>query len=178
MRTPSCHASYDRSGPLVTAILAPGAARLIRERSEPSGAGEGSLGGCRFSLLPVDQPMMERLGVPAAGEPAGQLHRDRRRDDGGVADRIGSRLVFPSQPVRLPGMLVVVQAQFEVDWARPEWIEDELIRCGAREAHLVDEYTVAVTVAARSRPMAEELVHDLLDRVGASVVGGGGGILV
>jgi hypothetical protein len=68
-------------------------------------------------------------------------------------------------------MLVVVQAHFEVDWARPEWIEDELIRCGARDAHLVDEYMVAVTVAAPSRPVAENLVRDLLDRVGAAVVG-------
>lgn len=67
-------------------------------------------------------------------------------------------------------MLVVVRGRFEVDWSRPEWIEDELIRRGAREAHLVGEDTVAVTVAASSRREANELVRDLLARVGATVL--------
>ena len=49
-------------------------------------------------------------------------------------------------------VLVVVQARFEVDWSCPEWIEDELVRCGARDAHLLDDDRVSVTVApARAR---------------------------
>ena len=64
-------------------------------------------------------------------------------------------------------MLVVVQAAIDVDWARPEWIEDELIRAGARDAHLVDAGTVAVMVAAGSTREAAALVEDLLARVGA-----------
>ncbi|HVS85304.1 MAG TPA: hypothetical protein VHD91_06710 [Gaiellaceae bacterium] len=62
-------------------------------------------------------------------------------------------------------MLVVVQAPFELDWARPEWLEDELIRAGARDARLVDAVTVAVTVAAASAMEAEVMVRDLLERV-------------
>lgn len=65
-------------------------------------------------------------------------------------------------------MLVVVQAPFDVDWTRPEWLEDELIRSGARDARLVDGETVAVTVAAASTREARELVRGLLDRVGAT----------
>jgi hypothetical protein len=68
-------------------------------------------------------------------------------------------------------VLVVVQARFEVDWSRPEWIEDELVRCGAREAHLIDDDLVSVTVCAGSRLAAEEIVRDLLGRVSAKVVG-------
>jgi hypothetical protein len=74
-------------------------------------------------------------------------------------------------------MLVVVHARLEVDRARPEWIEDELVRCGARDARVVDEDAVAVTVAARSRAVAEELVLELLDRVRASVAGVGDTVL-
>jgi hypothetical protein len=49
-------------------------------------------------------------------------------------------------------VLAVFHAQFEVDWLRPEWIEDELVRSGAREAHMLadDVPIVAVTVWARS----------------------------
>ena len=64
-------------------------------------------------------------------------------------------------------MLVSVHVRFEVDWARPMWIEDELIRGGAREARLLDGDRVVVTVAARSRAEAVELVESLLARVGA-----------
>ena len=67
-------------------------------------------------------------------------------------------------------MLVVVDARFEVDWSRPSWIEDELIRSGARDARLLEDDLVAVTVAARTRPDACELVRDLLDGVGAHVL--------
>jgi hypothetical protein len=67
-------------------------------------------------------------------------------------------------------VLVVVQAHFEVDWLRPAWIEDELVRCGARGARLTDEDTVSVTVEARSRAEAAHLVCDLLARVGANAV--------
>lgn len=66
-------------------------------------------------------------------------------------------------------MLVVVQAKFEVDWSRTSWIEDELIRSGARDARLTDPNTVAVTVAARSRSEADDLVCALLTRVGARI---------
>ena len=64
-------------------------------------------------------------------------------------------------------MLVVVETQFEVAWTVPEWIEDELIRVGAREAHFTDRDTVAVTVAAKSRAEANDLVSHLLVRAGA-----------
>ena len=64
-----------------------------------------------------------------------------------------------------------MQARFEVDWSRPEWIEDELVRSGAREAHLLDDDLVSVTVCARSRVDAEDLVRDLLGRVNAKVAG-------
>jgi tRNA A37 threonylcarbamoyladenosine dehydratase len=60
-----------------------------------------------------------------------------------------------------------MHVRFQVDWSRPEWIEDELIRCGARDATLIDEDLVSVTVSANSRAVGEELVRDLLDRVGA-----------
>jgi hypothetical protein len=68
-------------------------------------------------------------------------------------------------------VLVVVQARFEVDWSRPEWIEDELVRCGAREAHLLDENRVSVTVCANSCEAAEEIVRELFERVSAKVLG-------
>jgi hypothetical protein len=66
-------------------------------------------------------------------------------------------------------VLAVVHAQFEVDWSRPEWIEDELVRRGARDAHLLpdDILTVALTVSARSREEANAVARQLLDRVGA-----------
>lgn len=66
-------------------------------------------------------------------------------------------------------MLALVYAQFEVDWSRPEWIEDELVRRGARDAHLLpdDILTVALTVSARSREEANAVARQLLDRVGA-----------
>ena len=69
-------------------------------------------------------------------------------------------------------MLVVVLAQFEVDWSKPEWIEDELVRSGARDAHMLadDIPTVAVTVCARSRDGAETIVRSLLEHVGASSI--------
>lgn len=67
-------------------------------------------------------------------------------------------------------VLVVVQARFVLDWFRAEWIEDELVRCGARDARMTDERTVAVTVAAKSSAEAGELVRLLLDRAGASEV--------
>jgi hypothetical protein len=69
-------------------------------------------------------------------------------------------------------MLAVVHAQFEVDWSRPEWIEDELVRRGARDAHMLgdDVPTVSVTVSAPSLRAAELLVRDLLARVGAASV--------
>lgn len=51
---------------------------------------------------------------------------------------------------------------------RPQWIEDELVRCGARDARLIDEDVVAVTVAAQSSAEANELVRVLLARVGVS----------
>jgi hypothetical protein len=68
-------------------------------------------------------------------------------------------------------VLVVVQARFEVDWSRPAWIEDELIRCGAREARILDDDFVSVTVCPSSREAAEEIVRDLFERVSAKVVG-------
>ena len=67
-------------------------------------------------------------------------------------------------------MLVVVQAHFEVDWSRPEWIEDELVRCGARDARLFDDDLVSVTVCASSQEAAQDLVRELLDRVSAKAV--------
>jgi hypothetical protein len=67
-------------------------------------------------------------------------------------------------------VLVVVQARFRVDWSRPEWIEDELVRCGARDAHLANDELVSVTVCAGSREAAEELVRDLLERVSAKAI--------
>lgn len=67
-------------------------------------------------------------------------------------------------------MLVVVQARFGLDWPRPEWIEDELVRAGARDARMTDTDCVAVTVAAESSARANELVCALLDRIGASEV--------
>ena len=67
-------------------------------------------------------------------------------------------------------VLVVVQAHFEVDWSRPEWIEDELVRRGARDARLLDDDLVSVTVCASSREAAEDLVRELLERVSARAV--------
>lgn len=67
-------------------------------------------------------------------------------------------------------MLVVVWARFALDWSRPEWIEDELVRAGARDARMTDTDSVAVTVAAESSARANEIVRALLDRVGASEV--------
>jgi hypothetical protein len=63
-----------------------------------------------------------------------------------------------------------VQARFALDWFRPQWIEDELVRCGARDARLIDEDIVAVTVAAGSSAEANELVRVLLARVGVNEV--------
>jgi hypothetical protein len=68
-------------------------------------------------------------------------------------------------------VLAVIRAQFAVDWTRPGWIEDELVRRGARDAHLVGDDVVSVTVVASSRREAEELVEDLLIRVGATPLG-------
>ena len=67
-------------------------------------------------------------------------------------------------------MLSVVRAQFIVDWANPAWIEDELVRRGARDAHLVDYDVVAVTVEAKSRSDAEATVRELLSRIGVAVI--------
>jgi hypothetical protein len=69
----------------------------------------------------------------------------------------------------LERVLAVVYAQFEVDWSRPEWIEDELVRSGAREAHMLadDVPIVAVTVCARSPDEANNIVRGLLTGVGA-----------
>ena len=67
-------------------------------------------------------------------------------------------------------MLVVVRAHFEVDWSRPEWIEDELVRCGARDARLFDDDLVSVTVCAGSREAGEDFVRELLARVSARAV--------
>jgi hypothetical protein len=59
---------------------------------------------------------------------------------------------------------------FEVDWSRPEWIEDELVCRGARNARLFDDDLVSVTVSAGSRETAEDLVRELLERVNARAV--------
>jgi hypothetical protein len=67
-------------------------------------------------------------------------------------------------------VLVVAQARFQIDWSRPEWIEDELVRCGARDARLLDDGLVSVTVCARSREAAEDLVRGLLQRIDARTV--------
>jgi hypothetical protein len=67
-------------------------------------------------------------------------------------------------------MLVIVQARFEVDWSRPEWIEDELVRCGARDARLLEHDLISVMVGARSRDEAEDRVRELLERVNAKAV--------
>jgi hypothetical protein len=67
-------------------------------------------------------------------------------------------------------VLAVVRVQFVVDWANPAWVEDELVRRGARDAHLVDDDVVAVTVEAKSRSDAEATVRELLSRVGVAVV--------
>ena len=67
-------------------------------------------------------------------------------------------------------VLAVVRANFAVDWIRPGWVEDELVRRGARDAHLIDDETVSVVVVARSRREAEDHVRDLLTRVGATGV--------
>jgi len=67
-------------------------------------------------------------------------------------------------------VLAVVQARFEVEWSRPEWAADELVRRGAREARLLADDCVSVTVCADSRETAEALVRDLLERVGARAV--------
>jgi hypothetical protein len=67
-------------------------------------------------------------------------------------------------------VLVVVQARFQIDWSRPEWIEDELVRCGARDARLLDNGLVSVTVRAASREAAEDLVRGLLQRINARTV--------
>ena len=67
-------------------------------------------------------------------------------------------------------VLISVHVRFEVDWTRPDWIEDELIRGGARDAHMIQGDDVAVTVAARSRAEANQLVEALLARVGATAV--------
>jgi hypothetical protein len=67
-------------------------------------------------------------------------------------------------------VLVVVQARFELDWSRPEWVEDELVRCGARDAHLLEDDLVSVTVCAGSRGAAEDLVRELLERVSVRAV--------
>jgi hypothetical protein len=53
----------------------------------------------------------------------------------------------------------VVQAHFELDWSRQEWIEDELVRSGAREARLLEDGLVLVTVCANSRDAAEDFVR-------------------
>lgn len=67
-------------------------------------------------------------------------------------------------------MLAVVRARFAVDWACQEWIEDELVRRGARDAHRVDDGAVSVTLEARSHAEAMTLVQDLLVRLGATDV--------
>jgi hypothetical protein len=67
-------------------------------------------------------------------------------------------------------VLVVVQARFEVDWSRPDWIEDELVRRGARDARLLEDDLVSVTVCANTREAAEDLVSELLERLSARAV--------
>jgi hypothetical protein len=67
-------------------------------------------------------------------------------------------------------VLVVVQARFRVDWSRREWIEDELVRGGARDARLIDDELASVTVCANSREAAADLVLGLLGRLGAKAV--------
>lgn len=75
-------------------------------------------------------------------------------------------------------MLAVVRARFEVDWANPEWIEDELVRRGARDAHLVEDDVVAVTVEAKSQRDAHDAVRVLFARIGASTVSLDGELLL
>lgn len=75
-------------------------------------------------------------------------------------------------------VLIVVQARFVLDWSRPEWIEDELVRAGARDARMTDTDSVAVTVAAESYGHAKEVVCALLRRLGASGVAIGDPALV
>jgi hypothetical protein len=67
-------------------------------------------------------------------------------------------------------VLVVVVARFEVDWTRPAWIEDELVRRGARDAHLAKNGAVSIVVEARSQAGAGDLARELLARVGATEV--------
>jgi hypothetical protein len=71
-------------------------------------------------------------------------------------------------------MLAVVHARFEVACTRIEWLEDELVRRGARDAHLIADEVVAVTVEAKSQCEAETIVSDLLARVGATAVAADG----
>lgn len=67
-------------------------------------------------------------------------------------------------------MLVVVRASFEVGRAGQTWLEDELVRRGARGAHLTGDGAVSILVEARSRGEASDLARDLLARVGATVL--------
>jgi len=67
-------------------------------------------------------------------------------------------------------MLMAVRAWSAVDLARPAWIEDELVRRGARGAHLTDDGAVSILVEAKSRGEASDVARDLLARVGATML--------
>lgn len=72
-------------------------------------------------------------------------------------------------------MLLVVRALFEVDRPQPGWLEDELVRRGARGAHMTEDGAVSILLQAKSRGEASELARDLLARVGATVLEVGSG---
>lgn len=61
-------------------------------------------------------------------------------------------------------MLHVVHTRPAVDPTLPERLEDDLIRSGARGAHLLEDGAIAVTVAASTLHDAIVLVQDLMAR--------------
>lgn len=96
----------------------------------------------------------------------------RRRSHRRLTSQRQPRLT-PGCPDESPGIilpvLAVVHVRFGVEWANPTWIEDELVRRGARDAHLVRDDVVAVMVEAKSQPDAQQLVYDLVRRAGGVV---------
>jgi hypothetical protein len=64
-----------------------------------------------------------------------------------------------------PQTPIVVQTHLDLESSPPEWIEDELVRRGARHARLLENGTVSVTVCANSPEQAQNLVRQLLSRV-------------
>jgi hypothetical protein len=80
---------------------------------------------------------------------------------------LGPMLRNPRRNRGTPLTQIVVETHLRLKSSPPEWIEDELVRRGARHARLLENGAVSVTVCASSPETAQNLVRQLLRRISA-----------